>query len=171
MGFERSPFGDGVLVGSGGNVYTNVNNHYGQRDSVNVVGVVKTEGSTFEAYWDFDAATLTAGAFDLLAPVLPAGAVIDDVYMSIETAFVVSGTSPGIDFGTEGSEATNGFSVTEAQLEATGSYDLTSALSGTWAAPLAAETTVGIAFFGTGSPAVTDVGRGRVVVRYTVVPQ
>jgi hypothetical protein len=54
-----------------------------------------------------------------------------------------------LDVGTDTSEATNGFSITEAQLEAAADtvVDLTSALSGTWdaEAKLAADTTVNLA--------------------------
>lgn len=170
MGYETSPFGDNVLTGSGGNVTTKVSNHYGARSTGKTVGVVKTEGSSNELSFNIDGTIVGDGSYALLAPTLPAGAVIEDVYLKVTEAFVLGGTTPVIDIGTEGSEATNGFTITEAQGEAVATYDLTSALSGTWAAPLAADTTVGILLGGGGSNTVTSAGKADVVIRYSKVP-
>ena len=169
-GFERSQFGDNIDVGSSGNVNGFVNSQYGPRKSNNVVGNVKTEGVMNELAIEFDGGVVGDAAFPLLAPTLPAGAVIEDVYLKVTEAFALGGSSPLIEIGTEGSEATNGFTTTEAQAEAIATYDLTGALSGTWAAPLAADTVVGIAMAG-GSPTVTSAGVGKVIIRYAVVPQ
>jgi len=163
MGFETSKFGYST------NIVTTVSNHYGQREVKGSTGVMNTSGAMNELVIDLDASMVTATAFPLLAPKLPAGAIIEDVYMEVTEAFVVSGTTPAIEIGTETSEATNGFTITEAQAEALGTYDLTSALSGTWAAGLAAETTLGIAMSGSGGPAVTSVGKARLVIRYARV--
>lgn len=169
MGFEQSKFGDGSASGSG-NVTTTVNNHYGRRDTGKTVGVDRRKGSLVnELVLDVDGEMVGNDAFALLAPTLPAGAVIKDVYAYVSEAFVLGGTSPVIEVGTEGSEATNGVSVSEAQAEAVGAYNLTSALAGTWAAPLAADTVVGIAMSGT-SPTVTDAGKIRLVVSYFYSP-
>lgn len=168
MGFEQSKFGDGSATGSG-NVTTAVNQHYGARDTGKTQGVVGTEGVMNELTIDLDGTMVGNDAFALLAPSLPAGSLIEDVYMEVTEVFVLGGTTPVVDVGTEGSEATNGFTITEAQLEATGTYDLTSALSGTWAAGLAAATTVGIALGGGGSNTTTDAGKARIVVRYVKV--
>ena len=165
MGFEASKFGDGSATGSG-NVTTQVSQHYGPRDSKSAKGVVKTEGVMNELSIEFTGSELSSAAYDLLAPKLPAGAIIEDVHMYTKEAFVIGGTTPTGEVGTEGSEATNGFTITEAQLETVGWYDLTSALSGTWAAPLAASTTVGLAMAGT-SPTSTAAGKAEVVIRYS----
>jgi len=169
MGYETSPFGDNVLTGSGGNVTTRVSNHYGPRSPGKTVGKVKTEGVMNELTINIDGTMVGNEAYALLAPTLPAGAVIEDVYAKVTEAFVLGGTTPAIEVGTETSEATNGFTITEAQAEAVGTYDLTGALSGTWAAPLAAATTVGLDLSGT-SPTVTSAGKMDVVIRYAVVP-
>ena len=161
MGFETSPFGDQST-----NVTTNVSNHYGPRKSEGAIGEVKTEGVVRELSIEFTGETVSAAAFDLLAPKLPAGSHIEDVYLKVSEAFVLGGTTPAIEIGTEGSEETNGVTITEAQAEATGTYDITAALAGTWASPLAAETTVGIALSGT-TPTVTTAGKAEVVIRYT----
>ena len=167
MGFEASKFGDGSATGEG-NVTTQVHNHYGERVSEGVVGVVKTQGNTYQASVEFTGTDVGNAAFPLLAPIIPVGAVITGVVAKVKEAFALGGTSPTIEFGTEGSEATNGFTITEAQAEAVATYNLFSAVSGTWAAPLAAATTVGLAQAGT-SPTVTDAGLMEVIVTYTVV--
>lgn len=167
-GYERNPFGNNVAVGSGGNVTTFVSNHYGPRDVGQTAGVAKTEGLSNQLTLDITGVDVGNEAFALeLAPFLPAGADITKVYAQVTEAFVLGGTTPVIEIGTEGSEATNGFTITEAQAEATGLYDLTSALSGTWAAPLAAQTTIGIDLAGT-TPTVTDAGKIKITVYYDI---
>lgn len=167
MGFEASKFGDGSATGAG-NVTTQVHTHFGARDTEGAVGVVKTEGNTYQASWEFTGTDVGNAAWPLLAAGIPAGALITGVLLKVKEAFVLGGTSPTIEVGTEGSEATNGFTITEAQAEAVGTYNLFGALSGTWAAVLAAATTVGLAQAGT-TPTVTDAGLAEVIVTYTVV--
>lgn len=168
--FETSRFGNGVLVGSGGNVVQNVRNFFGDRDSGETVGNKKTEGSYNELVLQLTGQQIRRGGTDeiLVPPVIKAGFRITGVYARVTEVFVVTGTSPVLRVGTQGSEATNGFQLTEAQLEALGTYDLTSTLGGTWAAAINADTTVGIALAGT-TPAVTDVGRVEIVVTYIKV--
>ena len=163
MGFENSKFGyaGGATTASS----PTVNNHYGAREVKKSVGVTRTEGFMNELTIDLDGDMVSAEAFPLLAPILPKGAIIEDVFLHVEEVFVLGGTSPVVEIGTEGSEATNGVTLTEAQLEATGTYDVTSALAGTWATGLAADTTVGIDLAGT-NPTSTSAGKARVVIRY-----
>lgn len=167
-GFETSKFGNGVLTGSGGNVVQNVHNYFGTRDSGGVVGVFKTEGAENQLAFNVTGEMLNRGGVDeiLVPPVLKGGFVISDVYAVVTEVFVVGGTTPALEIGTQGSEVTNGFTVTEAQLEALGTYDLTAALSGTWAAPINADTTVGIALSGT-TPTVGLGGKMDIIVKYT----
>ncbi|MBV1952761.1 MAG: hypothetical protein KUG64_11280 [Cycloclasticus sp.] len=164
MGYEAAKFGDGSASGSG-NVTTQVNQHYGEFFTGKTQGNIKTEGSLKELTLDIDAAMMTAAAFPLIAPTLPAGAIIQEVFAEVSEVFILGGTTPTIDVGTETSEGTNGFDMTEAQGEALGAYDLTSALQGTWAAPLAAATTIGLALGGT-TPTNGATGKMRVVIRY-----
>ena len=164
MGFEQSPLGDGSVTGSG-NVTTAIANHYGPRKSNAANGVYETDGVMQELSIEITGVELGNAAYPLLAPTLPAGAVIEDAYVKVSEAFVLGGTTPAIEIGTETSEATNGVTITEAQAEATGSYDVTAALSGTWAAPLAAARTVGLALSGT-TPTTTTAGKLELVVRY-----
>lgn len=161
MAFETALFGDGVSTTR----VTTVSTYFGPRDSGKTAGETRTSGFVTELTIDIDAAMVESGAYALIAPTIPAGAIIEDVYVDVTEAFVLGGTTPVIDVGTEGSEATNGFTITEAQAEAVKMLDLTGALSGTWAAGLVADTTVGL-LLGGSSPTVTTVGKMRVVIRY-----
>lgn len=167
MAIYKTPFGNGVLVGSGGNVVEDVHNQFGPRDVGGTVGVLKVEGMEEELVIDFDGRYFADDFIGARPYVLPAGAVIKNVYIDVEEAFTLTGTTPALEVGTEGSEATNGFTVTEAQLEATGSENLTSALSGTWDAetPLAANTTIGFALSGT-NPVMDPSGKARITIQF-----
>lgn len=162
MGYETSQFGDQV---TGNNVTSDVNNHYGLRETGDTQGIAKTEGFRNELTFDLDGTAVGNEAFTLLAPKIPAGSLVESVVLEVSEAFVLGGTTPAISIGTETSESTNGFDISEAQAEATGTYDVTATLAGTWAAGLAAETTLGIDLTGT-SPTVTAAGQMRVVIKY-----
>lgn len=165
MSLEQTKFGDGVSTTR----VTNVSNHFGARVSGGAKGIIKTEGAMREAVINFSGENASDGTFDLeTALKIPAGAVIEDVYLKVDEVFVLGGTTPTILIGTDSTEVTNGFVVSEAQAEAAATYDLTSTLTGTWASPLAAETTVGIALGGT-TPTSTTAGRAKVVIRYAEV--
>lgn len=167
-GFERSPFGNGVLVSSDGNVTSNVNTHFGTRDTGGTVGVNKIEGVKEELILDFTGEQFNDGiGLGLIPFVLPAGAIITAVYMTVEEEFVTGGTFTALDIGTKSSEDTDGFSVTDTQLENEGTYNLTSALSGDWDAetPLAANTTVNAVLTGSGA-SLTDAGKARFTILF-----
>lgn len=167
MGYETSQFGNQV---SGANVVTDVSNHFGSRDTGKTQGGYRTSGSVQEVVIDLDGTIVGNEAFPLVAPSLPAGVRIEDVFLDVTEAFVLGGTTPVIEVGTEGSEATNGVTISEAVAEAVGVYNLTAALAGTWAAAggLTAATTVGVDLAGT-SPTVTSAGKARLVIRYVSV--
>lgn len=166
-GFERSPFGNGVVTGSGGNVTSNVNTHFGTRDTGGTTGVNKIEGVKEELIIDFTGAMFNEVGGFLIPFVLPAGAIIKAVYMTVDEVFVTGGTFTALDIGTSGSEATNGFSVTDAQLEAAATVNLTGALSGTWdgEAPLAADTVIDAVLTGAGA-SLTDAGKARFTILF-----
>ena len=143
---------------------------YGTREKGYDVGTIKTEGNSDELSVGLSAAMVQdiIDGKEVIATVkIPKYSIIEKAYLYVDEAFVLGGTTPAVEVGTDTTEATNGVTLTEAQLEALGSYDVTAALSGTWAAgsSLAAETTVGIAVSGT-SPTVTGVGKARLVVTY-----
>ena len=98
--------------------------------------------------------------------ILPAGSLPTLAYIDVSEVFVMGGTSPTILVGTSGSEATNGCVISEAIAEAVGTVDITSTLTGTWDASLAAATTVGVTMGGTSPTATSTAGKARLVVQY-----
>lgn len=166
MARYQTPFGNNVLTGAGGNVNGVVHNNFGPRDAGSTVGVNKVEGMKEELIIDLTPELINDG--QLIPFVLPAGAVIKDVYMDVEESFTITGTGVGVEVGTQGSEATNGFSITEAQLEATASVNLTTALSGTWdgEVPLAANTIVNIIASGTTPVVAVGSGKARITILF-----
>ena len=139
-----------------------VNNRYGPLLTPDgVAGVFKTAGAENELVIEFSGTNVND---DVISGFLPAGSKPIEVYVEVKSVFAVGGTTPTLEVGTDGSEATNGFSISEAQLEAVGTYVITS-FNGTWAARLAADTTVSAALAGT-SPTVTSAGEARIVIRY-----
>jgi hypothetical protein len=134
---------------------------YGKVETGRAFGVVNTVGPSVDYRFDLTGQQLSD--LVILDVVIPANTIIDKVYMQVTEVFVVAGSSV-VEVGTDGSEATNGVSITEAQLEALGYTDLTTALAGTWDAnaPLAADTTVGIAF-SAGSVTTATAGKARIV--------
>jgi hypothetical protein len=141
-----------------------VANHYGPRSTGGSSGNVKTTGTQNELRVDLTPEFITSG---LVTPaVIPKGAYIHAAELQVKEAFDL-GVGAVVDVGTKGSEATNGVTLTEANLEAVGVVDVTSALAGTWVAntPFADATIVGVALSGA---AVTDdsVGEAYLVVRW-----
>lgn len=155
-------------MGFESNTGLGVNNHYGERgtqDGVVGGGDLPGNGAIKEAVIYIKGEDFGAGtSFDTQYSI-PAGAKFVEAYAEITEAFALGGTTPTINVGTNGSEGTNyGLELSEAQAEATDEvYNGTGA--GTWASPLAAATTVGVALDGT-SPTVTSAGKAKVVIRY-----
>ena len=142
-----------------------VKNFYGARGlDEGVIGGIPTYGSTNELTFDISGKSINDNV-DFLKSLLPAGALVTHAVAEVKEVFVVTGTTPTLHIGTDGSEETNGIALSEAQLETLGTYELTT-FDGTWAAGLAVETVVGLALGGT-TPAVTDAGRVRMTVSYT----
>lgn len=146
-----------------------VNNHYGPRTTGNSAGNVGTEGRSYEASVDIDVATIDNGGPLLVDLVIPATSVVETVYADVSEVFNLTGTTPTILVGTDTSEVTNGVVISEAQAEAVATYDITGTLTGTWAAPLAADTTVGVALGGSGPDTVGATGMVKVYIKYTKV--
>lgn len=153
-------------MGFESNTGLNVNNHYGERETGQTSGNIRTAGVKNELSIQVDAKDIGVALFN--APVIPAGSLIVGAYVKVEEAFALGGTTPTIDIGTSGSVATNNVEVSEAQAEAAGTYDIFSSAKGTWAASLAADTTVAIELGGT-TPTKTDAGSLEVVIEYVKV--
>ena len=140
-----------------------VGQYYGPRNTVEGVGgEYNTLGSYKQAVLE-----ITGTNYTTATAYLPAGVKVTEVLVEVTSAFALSGTTPTIVVGTDGSEATNGISISEAQAEATGLYRITS-FNGTWADSLAAATTVGVALGG-GTPTATTAGRAKLVIFYADV--
>jgi len=160
------------MSGFEANTGLNVHNHYGPRDTGGATGVYRTEGSDNELTVMVTGEILNSTF--LPEVVIPAGSAITKAVAHVTEAFALSTSDaslPTIEVGTEGSEATNGATLTEAQAEAVGYYDITASLSGTWSADtrLAADTTVGVAMTGTAVAADATVGRVVFIITYTSV--
>jgi len=153
-------------------------NHYGPRSArEGIEGSIKTEGSLQELTLKFTGDNINDDVFSSNLSVLPAGARVHDVAFAVSEVFVLGGTTPTINIGTDGSEATNGISLAEAQGEAAGVYygdqqnqETGVGINGTWAAELAADTQVSIALGGT-TPTVTAAGYCTVTIRYFRIQQ
>lgn len=164
MAYETTPFGDGVSTTR----VLNVHNQFGPRNVGGSVGVLKVEGSIEQLRLEIDGVSFN----DLLEPLvptyLPAGAIVRDVWLDVLEVFALTGTSPTILIGTDTTEVTNGFVITEAQAESTNTARLTASLTGTWAVntPLQARTKIGFAIGGSNSPAVSDTGKMIVTIEY-----
>jgi len=141
-----------------------VKNYYGTRstDEARVSGEISNSGGSHVLEVAFRAKD---DQYLLVSGTIPAGSVIRETIVEIKEAFAVGGTTPTINLGTDGSAATNGVPISEAQAEAIGVY--APAAGGTWAqgAVLAADTAIAIELGGT-SPTLTEVGHAVVKVFY-----
>ena len=172
MPYERSRFGDAgyAAAGTTTNVTSNVSNFYGPRgiDTDVTAGVIKTEGGYNELTVHISPADIKAGTIPLsVKPFMPARSRPTHAFLEVEEAFTLTGTTPAVNVGTDGSEATNGVTASEAQLEAVGVYDISSTIKGTWAAAggLTARTVVDIAT-SAGIGVTGTLGKAKIVIRY-----
>lgn len=133
---------------------------FGQAFTGGAVGSYRTEGTKNEIALNLTGEVLATRILPPLA--IPAGSVITKATLRVTQAFDLA-TSSVVKVGTKGSEATNGASLTEAQLEATGYYDVTASLAGTYdnEVPLAAASTLGVAF---SAGSVTNRAVGKAVL-------
>ena len=147
----------------------NVDNFYGPRTTTDGLGGhLKHEGGLRQMVIEFGelvpGETTVANRLRSIET-LPANSLITRCYLDVETLALMTGTTPTILVGTNDSEVTNGFVVTEAQAEAAGITDLTSTLTGTWAAGLLVDTAVSVVLGGT-SPTLATGGRYKFVIEY-----
>ena len=144
-------------------------NFYGPRSAKEgVEGGIKTEGSIQELTLKITGANINDDVFSANLAVLPAGCRVLRAIVAIDEAFTLGGTTPIINIGTDGSEATNGVSIAEAQAEAAGVYtdaDAGVTINGTWGAELTADTQVSVALSG-GTPTVGSGGYAVVTIQY-----
>lgn len=149
-------------------IRTGTSTVYGPRETGGQIGVFETDGALNELVFDLTGRSLSDAVFS--PTYLPANAVVIKAYMEVKEAFNLQGSSV-LKIGTSSTEATNGLSITEAQLEAAApSYvDLTSTLAGTWdnEVPLAAKALVKAVFSAGGlTSGAAVVGRAKIVIQY-----
>ncbi len=150
-------------------------NHYGQRGTQD--GVVG--GGKLPVHGNIDELVVYVKADDFGSDftydtqfTLPAGALPVDAMFEVTTAITQTGgtTSLTLNVGTNGSEGTNGFTITDAATSIAVVTELDAAGDGTWAAPLAADTLVGVSLVaGGGTITSVDSGEVKVVIRYRKV--
>lgn len=145
-----------------------VSNHYGVRSTGGAIGVETTDGSTHEMVIDFTGATLN-GSF-LPPVVMPQGALVKSYRLRVDEAFVVTGTTPTVRFGSTGSVGTNGVVLTEAELENVGTKTPASAGAGTWATNsstgLTAAAKVAFDLAGTTPAVAATSGKAQLIIEY-----
>ncbi len=140
-----------------------VHNQYGPRNTGGAIGVEHSQSSLQVLTIDLTGEMLNS---TFMPPVfMPNGAKVVRATLRVDEVFVVSaagtvaigGTAPG----------TNGVVLTEAQLEAVGTKDVSSVAVGTWATSSATGTTASqkVAKAITGTVGATS-GRGTLVVEY-----
>lgn len=106
-----------------------VTNQYGARETGGAVGLEHSQNSEFSVSVDLTGEMLNSG---YVAPVfVPKGAKLVKALLRVDEAFVVSTSGTVAVGGT--APRTNGVVLTEAQLEAVGTKDVSSVAIGTWA--------------------------------------
>jgi hypothetical protein len=144
----------------------NVHNHYGPRSTGASAGVEHSQDSTVRMSFCITGEMLNSG---FVPPVnVPKYASFKSAQITVHEAFVVTGTTPTILVGAAGSVATNGFIITETELETLGSRKLANDGEGTWDIAHATGTTAAalVDFAFEGDAAVTNAGRATLVLEY-----
>lgn len=146
-----------------------VTNQYGVRDTQDSAaasgGKVESSGSVHEAVVYFTGDEL--GSTEVVTRLsIPAGARVLDATLEVVEAIAMGNADNDIVIGTAGGAVSNGVDF-DNTTGAAGAYAGTAA-NGTWAAPLAASTSVAVLVTGT-TPNNTTGGKGKIVVRYLKV--
>jgi hypothetical protein len=140
-----------------------VHNQYGARNTGGAAGTEHTKDSTWQLTVDLTGEMLNS-TFNL-PQYMPRGALVKSAILRVDEAFVVStsgtvaigGTAPG----------TNGFVLTEAQLEAVGTKSVLATAVGTWDETSTTGTTAAekVTKAITGTVGATS-GKGTLIVEY-----
>jgi hypothetical protein len=144
-----------------------VSNYYGARDTGGSVGVEPSSDSEYRLSVALTGASLN-GSF-LPPVVIPRGARILRAFLRVDEAFVLGGTNPVVNIGGV-APATNGYTLTQAELQSVGTKAVASTGNGTWAAASATGTTaaekVSQALGGTAPTVSATVGKATLIVEY-----
>ena len=146
----------------------NVSNYYGARDTGSAVGIEHGEDSLWRLSVNITPDFLN-GTF-VPPVVVPKGALFRSAALRVDEAFNITGTTPTVIIGAQGSEATNGIVLTEAEMETIGTKTPASTGTGTWAQASTTGTTaaakVGKALGGTTPVVVPGVGKATLVLTF-----
>lgn len=141
--------------------------NYGARSTGQTAGIEDQDGSLIRVSVTLTGSMLNDG---FIPPVvLPKGALFKRADLRVDEAFVLGGTSPTVRIGANGSVATNGIVLTEAELENVGSKVPASTGAGTWASNSSTGTTAAakLAFdMGGTSPTSTTAGKATLVLEF-----
>lgn len=133
------------------------------------VGVIKTEGAKNQLVFDISHVGLSApGTYYNQVAKLPDGAIVTGVDVHVVEAFSAFPNDDNVvNIGTDGSAATNGAPIEDADLEAVGHQDLSADVQGTWATALTADTWVSVELSGTNaSTYAPTAGEAKVIITY-----
>lgn len=136
-------------------------NQYGVRDTGGAVGKYDHDGVETTLAFNFTGRSLSEG---FIPPVVvPKGARFSRAFLRVDEAFNLGGTTPTVRIGAAGSIATNGFVLSEAELEAVGTKVPASTGAGTWATSSATGTTAAakVAFDLGGTTPTVDASLGK----------
>lgn len=152
----------------------NVANQYGRRETGGAVGVEHTKGTLKTLRVDLTGDSINDAVAGFVPPVsIPKGANFTAYVLRVDEAFVVTGTTPTVRIGSAGSIATNGVVLTEAELEAVGTKELSTAGAGTWATNsttgLTAAALVDIDLGGTTPAVARGSGKATLILEYVDV--
>jgi hypothetical protein len=145
-----------------------VNNFYGARDTGTSVGVEQSSDGIHQLSIAFTGDSLQ----DAYMPpyFILKGALFKRAVLRVDEAFNITGTTPTIIFGSTGSEATNGFVLTEAELETVGTKTPASTGLGTWSQTsstgVLANAKVGRVLGGTTPAVVKGVGKATLILEF-----
>jgi hypothetical protein len=151
-----------------------VNNHYGVRSTGGSIGVEHGYGTEFVVRIDLTGQSIADAIAGFVPPiVIPKGANFDSYKLRVDEAFVVTGTTPALSIGLAGSVGTNYISLSEAELEAVGTKEVTATGAGTMAVGsatgVAANAKLGFALTGTTPAIAATQGKATLIMKYTFV--
>ena len=145
-----------------------VNNYYGARDTGGAAGIEDQDGSSLVFSISLTGNSLNDGYVPPV--VIPKGALLRRAALRVDEAFNIGGTSPTVQIGMNGSVATNGIVLTEAELENVGSKVPASAGAGTWATNSSTGVTaagkVAVALGGTSPTVAAGVGKAVLILEF-----
>lgn len=145
-----------------------VMNHYGSRVTGGAIGVEHGYGSTWVVKMDLTGQSIADNIAGYKPPFYTKkGMTLKSAYLRVDEVFVVTGTTPHVEVGAQGSSATNGVVISDTQLETLGTYDITSTGTGTWAttSSIAADAKIGVSLEGDTAVSAT-AGKATLILEF-----